>query len=483
MRKGNIKPQTFSEYFKINKSQDELEFLDIYANQDIPLFLDPYGISAMGSKWGKECESQIATYFQYLIDSIRKGDKRTVKKLLNALHEVNEVALGYSSSRPEGRGIGLVQANEIQSAFENSYAAQSGDIKDIADCALLIPGINRDKISDITANILKRELILFTQKQCTIHSIPMRRVPVNNAFDYNKFEFTSFYTELPVINNRAKILLPISSVRQDPQLSKEKYYRNFVLEYLKAEHCHAGDSLATVLENGAIKVRIADLKRKYPLGTDFLYNFSKDHPQILEKYKSELRRTAKKKTIPVLVTKRKVLSAKERIDIIANIKPGIAEAVEFHKIIYDSLIYIFNGRLSNPQAESKINNGRKRIDITFKNSDKTGFFNELNTLHHFKCPKIFIECKNYGGEIGNPEIDQLQGRFSNQRGIFGILVCRSIRSKKNLLLKCRDVMHDKQSFIIVLEDNDIGYLLKLKESGSEGEIDEFLGSKIDELIM
>lgn len=483
MNLNKPKPQTFVEFFKINKNQDELDFLDIYANQDMPLFLDPYGISAMGSKWGRECESQIATYFQYLIDSIQKGDKRTIQKLLNALHEVNEVSLGYSSRQPEGRGIGPKQAREIQLAFENSQAAQSGDIRDIADCALLIPGINRDKISDITANILKRELILFTQRQCKLHSVPMRKVAVNNAFDYETFSFTSFYAELPVINGKAKILLPLSSVRQDPQLSKEKYYRNFVLEYLKAEHSHAGDSLATVLKNGTIKVRIADLKRRYPLGTDFLYKFSKEHPQILDKYKSELRRTANKKTAPVLVTKRKVLTGNERIDIIANIKAGTVDATNYHKIIYDSLIHIFGKRLSNPKAEVKINEGRKRIDIVFTNANNHGFFHDLNSLHHIKCPKIFVECKNYGHEIGNPEIDQLQGRFANQRGNFGILVCRSIKNKKEILLRCRDVLHDRHGYIIVLEDSDINSLINFKETEQEDKIDEYMAGKLDEIIM
>lgn len=478
-----IKPQTFTQYFGINKSQDQLDFLDIYANCDMTLFLDPYGISAMGTGWGRECESQIVTYFQHLIESIRNRDQKKVKQLLNALHEVNEISLGYSKDGLGGRGIGPIQAKEIQNAFENSQAAKTGDIRDIADCALLIPGINRDKISDITANILKKELILFTHRQCKLHSIPMKKVAVNNAFDYNTFLFTSFYTDLPVVNEKAKILLPISSVRQDPQLSKEKYYRNFVLEYLIAEHSHAGDALATVLRNGKIKVRIADIKRKYPIGTDLLYNFSKAHPQILEKYKSELRRTANKNTTPVLKTERKILSAKERINFISKIKPGNNDASSFHKMIYDSLIYIFGDRLSHPKMEVEINQGRKRIDIKFNNATKQGFFYELYSLHNIQCPKIFVECKNYGKDIGNPEIDQLQGRFSNRRGNFGILVCRSVKNKKDLLLRCKDSLNDKGHYIVVLDDNDMFTLINLKANGDETRIDDFLNSKLDELIM
>src|SRR5690554_6668325 len=294
MKPNQLQPQTFSEYFKLNQKLD-FDFVDVFAYRDIPLCLDPFGISEMGTKWAKECESQIATYLQYLVDSIKRGDKKTTTRLLNALHEVNEVALGFSSGIPQGRGIGKEQAKQIQLSFESSEAAKSGDIKDIADCANLIPGISRDKISDITANILKRKLVEYTQIQCKKHKIPTQKVAVNNAFDYETFQFTSYFAQLPVIGDQAKILLPISSVRQDPELSKDRYYRRFVLEFLKAEHQHAGDSLSTVLKNGKVIVRIGDLKEKYPMNVDFLYKFSKDNPKVLEEYKTELRRTAIKK--------------------------------------------------------------------------------------------------------------------------------------------------------------------------------------------
>jgi len=483
MSNPNIEPQKLSQYFGLPQNQD-FDFLDIYANQDIPLFLDPYGISAMGNSWSRDCENQIATYFQYLIDSIRSGDRKTIEKLLNALHEVDEVALGYSAGHTNGRGIGALQAKEIQAAFETSAAAQSGDIKDIADCALLIPGINRDKISDITANILKTQLVKFTQDQCAVYSIPMRRVAVNNAFDYETFKFTSYYAQLPVINGKAKILLPVNSVRQDPELSKDKYYRNFVLEYLRAEHQHAGDSLATVLRNGRVVVRIGDLKEKYPLGTDFLYEFSKNHPQVLEKFKSELRRSAINRTQkPKLEPVRKILSAYDRLKILSDIAPGNDGANDFHKLSYDSLIYILGNRLTNPYREREINEGRKRIDIVFDNNDPSGFFYKLNTLHHIKCPKILIECKNYGREIGNPEIDQLVGRFSQARGVFGLLLCRSIENRESLLKRCKDVFNDKKNYVIVLEDKDLAALLHLKETGNETGIDEFMSRKLDEIIM
>ncbi len=265
----------------------------------------------MRTPWSRECEEYITGFFQYLVDSIRVGNIRACRTLLDALHEVNEVSLGYSSESPEGRGIGLKQGREILTAFENSEAAKSGDIRDIADCALMIPGINRDKISDITANILKKKLVQFTGEMCKKYKIPTMRVPVNNAFNYETLSFTSYYAELPVIDCRPKILLPIKSVRRNPQLSKDKYYRDFVLEFLRAEHEHAGDSLATLLKNGRIVVRLKDLvKERFPLSSEFLYDFSKKHPKVLENYKEALRRSAASDTSPVLPTIRKELTTR-----------------------------------------------------------------------------------------------------------------------------------------------------------------------------
>lgn len=275
----------FTEFFGKSIHQNQLDFVNIFAYKDLPVFLDPYGISAIGTEWSQKCEMSIRSYFQYLIESIQKNKVRQTNQLLDALHEVNEIGLGYSRGIPKGRGIGKEQSNILKEIFQRSSAMQSGDIRDIADCALLIPGINRDKISDITANILKKELIEFTMQQCRILDIPMSRVPMNNIFQSETGRFVSSYEFLPIIEGSPKILLPISSVRRQPELSKETFYRKYILEYLRAEHLHAGDSLAFVLKNGALRVSIKDLKMNYPMSVDLIYKFSKNNPDVLGTYK------------------------------------------------------------------------------------------------------------------------------------------------------------------------------------------------------
>jgi len=67
--------------------------------------------------------------------------------------------------------------------------------------------------------------------------------------------------------------------------------------------------------------------------------------------------------------------------------------------------------------------------------------------------------------------------------MFGILLCRTIENKEKMIQRCKDVLHDREGYIIVLEDKDIEHLLKLKEQKEENKIDQFMNQKLDEIIM
>ncbi len=80
-----------------------------------------------------------------------------------------------------------------------------------------------------------------------------------------------------------------------------------------------------------------------------------------------------------------------------------------------------------PRRESTIHHGRKRIDIRYVNSARSGFFDWLS--QRYPSSHIWIERKNYERELGNPEMDQIAGRFSPQRRRVGFLVYREYADK------------------------------------------------------
>ena len=73
---------------------------------------------------------------------------------------------------------------------------------------------------------------------------------------------------------------------------------------------------------------------------------------------------------------------------------------------------------------------------------------------------LFAECKNFGEEIGNPEIDQMAMRLSSSRGMFGMVVCRKIEGRKRLLQRCQAIARDDKKFFVVLDDGDLRQLVE-----------------------
>src|SRR6185312_125779 len=161
----------FAQHFGINKSQPQLDFVDIEPLRDTRLFIDPFALSIREDSWASECTDLVLSFFQEAVDSIRHDRDERAKSLLSNLSEPNETCLGLSHGMPDGRGVGGKQAIEIYTALSGSEAARTGQLTSLEDCDLFIPGVGPDKISDITTNIIRGKLIEYTNDQCALHSI------------------------------------------------------------------------------------------------------------------------------------------------------------------------------------------------------------------------------------------------------------------------------------------------------------------------
>ncbi|MEI9899786.1 MAG: hypothetical protein WDN31_06130 [Hyphomicrobium sp.] len=170
------------------------------------------------------------------------------------------------------------------------------------------------------------------------------------------------------------------------------------------------------------------------------------------------------------------------MDRLAQIPSGAAAATNYHSFMLGVLTFVFYPELICPVKERELHQGRKRVDIVFTNAAREGFFYRLLAAAQTRSTHIFVECKNYTYDIGNPELDQIGGRFGHQRGFFGFLLCRLDGRRDVTRERCRDTARDGRGYIVVLTDDDIREMLQLIGARQRSGISQYLQQRYDELV-
>lgn len=447
-----------SRRFNLGRTQPTLDFVDVDTGGDTPLFLSPRALGQLPSPWGAECVHRVQHFFAAVLRLIRSGDDAAAERLLSALREPNETHLGLSSGRSRGRALGDESAHRVWDALRQSEAVKSGLLKDLEDTVLLIEGIGVDIVSDITTNLIRGPLIRYTQQACQIYGIPLKPgIASGPIWDPQKSDWTQDFVDLPVTPEGKLLLVPKSIVRRTLVYQLEEYFRHHLLVEIQREEFAANTGLVRILKDGTRKPPSkVDLIDKYGSAKVDIVRETLKRPNVFEEYK---RTKDSDRHLPL--EHDQIATAENTplpdwdllIGEVTSRKVGNDEATIYEKRIESLLSALFYPDLTTPIPQERIHDGRKRVDITYTNMGVGPFFNWLAA--HYTCPSIFVECKNYGKELGNPELDQMAGRFSPSRGRVGLIVCRSFEDKVKFLKRCRDTVHDDRGFILPLDDDDL----------------------------
>lgn len=457
-----------SDYFNLGRTQPSLEFLDVDIKGDTRAFLDPRALRSIESDWGAECVSLVQSFFTAVLDEIRSGNHVRARELLSSLSEPNETHLGLSRGRARGHGMGRQLARDAWEALRNSRAVGSGLLSDLEDTVLFIDGIDKDIVSDITTNIIREPLIRFTQDACTYYGIPLTpNVSSGAVWDRQRKNWSQRLVALPRTRHGKMLLVPKSIVRRKTQFDAGEYYNDFVIPFLADEELRAGSSLVEVLKSGRRRVTKKSVKNKHRGVRRKLLNLETTlrNEALLEQYRSQksARRLPPSHGAIANFTDTELPDWDALLRAVLDIPSGNDGAAAYHKAVEALLTALFYPALDFPQREEKIHQGRKRIDILYTNRDTSGFFSWLANEHGVPSMFVPVECKNYGHEIANPEVDQLSGRFSPSRGRVGLLCHRGFGDKQRWLDRCRDTALDDRGFIIALDDHDLEALVKYRK--------------------
>ena len=459
-----------SERYNLGRTQPLLEFVDVELDRDTPLFVDPRALRLLDSEWAEECVSLVQDFFRYVLTLIGSDQNAAARRLLRVLREPNETRLGLSRGEPHGHGLGQNSARDVWEELSQSVATSSGLLEDLEDTILMIPGIDNDIISDITTNIIRGPLISFTQEVCTFYEIPLSpgiaSGPMWNPVSHEWFED---HVELPMPPEGRLLLVPKSIVRRRMEYNPSDYFNNYILTALQDIEMAAGSDLVQLLKNGNVRVTKKSLKEKYGTGKTVSARLTQEHPEILDRFRAARRASPVRPLSHSEIAVTEAVTQSEPdwdalLEAVTSLSPGANDADAYHRAVEALMQALFYPALVNPIRESRIHNGRKRIDIRFSNNARDGFFWRVHTHHDVPAGYVVVECKNYSEDVANPEVDQVSGRFSGARGQLGLLVCRTIEDRELCIARCRDTFTDGRGWVLPLADSDLGLLVEERKT-------------------
>lgn len=244
----------FSEYYKIDIAIiEKYGAVDISFVCDFPLFIDPMLIFNSEKNEYKELHKKIVKYFHFLY---KKAEQGLSTKELGAWFEFNEVPnnwLGYSMSGNKGAALGKRYAKflyeNIRFAISNNSITKSDHIEKIM---LLYEGSGKDKISDLTVNLIKGFLCAYTEnfaKQYMDAKYLKKMIVEKADFDYETESFISREYLLPwIINEKGKkeyvLLTPKDILREDePAINRKDFFDSY-------------DDIRTMIDNNSLRAYV-----------------------------------------------------------------------------------------------------------------------------------------------------------------------------------------------------------------------------------
>lgn len=170
---------SFCDHHKIDPIQfDKSGALDPILGIDTRLFIDPGLLKHTDIPELKDSHEDLIKYFEQavkIISNIKRPNDVFWRQANNMLQfpEVKGLCIGYSSNGVAGRGMGEKKRAQILESLQAIIQAGSSDPEIFELVGAFEEGIGPDLISDMTAKIIMKSLIAFTQRVCSDFGIPL----------------------------------------------------------------------------------------------------------------------------------------------------------------------------------------------------------------------------------------------------------------------------------------------------------------------
>lgn len=384
--------------------------------------------------------------FNNLGNLAKDGKEKEAIQHLIAASECDEVGLGVSATR-KGKRIGADKAEEIISLFRRIPHYNTRGFRHFEEIQFYVDGISRDRVSDIACSFLKSVLIDYTIDQCLAYGIPVRKVDVENVYDYRQnIFFNASSIELPTnpVNGSPILLVPKRWLRFLPWINYDDYF---------SKHCPQDD----ISHNPEELTRVSVL------------SYNREHYGIVEDYVTYKERTFEDCKNDPLFSQIPVTSAKRKLAAIRALQTGKGDGADkkYEDAIASLLPSLLYPRLDFAQAQARTESGVSIRDLIFYNTRSGAFLSEM--FDDYGSRQITFELKNVA-RVEREHVDQINRYLSQELGRFGVLVTRTpLRSAE--FKRTVDLWSGQRKAVIALTDTDISQMVEVFESKQREPLD------------
>ncbi len=435
-------------------SQYDVDFVNPRLGVDIPLGIDPFLLYKSRDPALRGLHAQVLDVFNAGIKAVAQGDLAEARQILD-FPEAGEIGFGYTQGGKRGSGVGEYLSSLVIETVVDSPSLQQRGVKHVEEMQLLSAGIGPDRVSDIAANILKRFLIEYTQRQCRLWNLPMRSaVPVAHVFDASRCEWADSYEEMPVspLDGSPILLVPRRWVRTLPWINYDDFSRTEFRAYLAArrEKARVSRRAGTASGSSGRKLDIVTVTRR-DIG-------------LVDRYVQARERRAAE-AVPDLqyIDESAARQAEALLARLESCPAGRERAGDYQRLVLEILNFLFNPDLIDGKLEEATAEGTERRDIVFTNDSDEPFWACVRTEHSGLL--LMFETKNTV-DLDMAAVNQTSTYLGDRLGRLGLIVTRQAECDA-VRRKLFSVWNDSspRKVILVLADEHLKELLRVRGAG------------------
>ena len=440
----------FSEYFGISHDRVfKYGAIDISLVFDIPLFIDPMLIFNSEKEEYKGLHKDIIRYFHFLSNKANQKLQNHQIKAWYSFSEVRNNWLGYSFSGNAGLALGWDYAkflyNNIKFAVSTNDISESPHIEKIM---LLYKGSGKDKISDLTVNLIKYYFLEYTQKFAMKYIKAKQRkfFYVEKAyFNYDTESFVSKEYTLPYIKNRQGkdeyvLLTPADILREgEPSINSadlydnhervrlsidnsvlRAYVNNYIITAVQSYEENQRKNKRPINEKTITKIEksaFMELVKENPILYDYYIKLRENDTEIIRaESKSELNAQLEKLSLNVQSLANKMIANGYKINESLSAQEEAKNRLKFFKHVIENCdgyknLYSKGTKISSEddirrmfrltwyettyKVDFDTNNGRGEADIIISKGQYNQNIIEFKLASNTSLPNVFAQVKIY----------------------------------------------------------------------------------------